>query len=84
MPGSGSDEHFGVGIPTGRAINPISGTNWEGTGVTPDIAVPQEDALKVAHIAALRGLLEHLHVQESKPAQVLREEAQRALAALDG
>jgi hypothetical protein len=52
--------------------------------VTPDIAVPQEDALKVAHIAALRGLLEQLNAQESKPAQVLREEAQRALAALEG
>ena len=26
-------------IPHGRAINPISGTNWEGTGVRPDIEV---------------------------------------------
>jgi hypothetical protein len=30
------DEHFGVGIPTGRAVSPIMGTNWEGTGVTPE------------------------------------------------
>src|SRR5262245_35603311 len=28
-------EHFGVFIPE-RAINPISNTNWEGTGVAPD------------------------------------------------
>lgn len=46
-------DHFGVFIPTGRAINPISKTNWEGTGVEPDIKVPQEQALKVAYLTAL-------------------------------
>ncbi len=37
-----------VSIPHGRAINPISGTNWEGTGVIPDIEVLANDALDVA------------------------------------
>jgi C-terminal processing protease CtpA/Prc len=37
-----------VFIPSGRAINPITGTNWEGTGVTPDVAVPAGDALETA------------------------------------
>jgi hypothetical protein len=46
-------DHFGVFIPTGRAINPISKTNWEGTGVEPDIKVPQDQALKVAYLTAL-------------------------------
>ncbi len=46
-------EHFGVFIPTGRAINPITKTNWEGTGVTPDVAVPKEQALKTAYLLAL-------------------------------
>ena len=32
-------------VPYGRAINPITGTNWEGVGVTPDIAVPQEESI---------------------------------------
>lgn len=32
-------------VPFMRAKNPISGTNWEGTGVAPDIAVPAEQAL---------------------------------------
>ncbi len=27
------NEHFMIGVPSGRAINPVSGTNWEGTGV---------------------------------------------------
>jgi C-terminal processing protease CtpA/Prc len=84
-PGGGFpiDAHFGVGIPTGRAVNPITGTNWEGTGVTPDIAVPQEEALTVAHGAALRGLLEHLAEPCSKPLRALRDMAQQALAALE-
>ena len=44
-------------IPNGRAINPITKTNWEHVGVTPDIAVPAGDAQKVAHAAIVRDLL---------------------------
>jgi hypothetical protein len=40
--------YVGARIPFGRAINPISGTNWEGTGVYPDIAVSSEQALDQA------------------------------------
>ncbi len=43
-------------VPYGRAINPITGTNWEGTGIAPDIAVPQEKALTTAHMEALKKL----------------------------
>jgi C-terminal processing protease CtpA/Prc len=52
------NEHFHVFVPDGRAINPISKTNWEGTGVKPDIDVPAEQALKTAHLAALKKLLD--------------------------
>ena len=44
-------------IPNGRAINPITKTNWEHVGVKPDIAVAAADAQKVAHAAILRELL---------------------------
>jgi hypothetical protein len=37
-----------VFVPSGRAINPITKTNWEGVGVKPDVAVPAADALDVA------------------------------------
>lgn len=47
-----------VRIPFGRAINPISGTNWEGVGVEPDIKVPADQALDVAHMEALKKELE--------------------------
>jgi C-terminal processing protease CtpA/Prc len=44
--------HFAVFIPSGRAINPITKTNWEGVGVQPEIAVPRERALDAALEAA--------------------------------
>jgi C-terminal processing protease CtpA/Prc len=47
------NDHFMVGVPSGRAINPISKTNWEGTGVEPDIKVAAPRALKTAHLMAL-------------------------------
>lgn len=58
-PGGGFriSEHFGMFVPTGRAINPITKTNWEGTGVTPDVAVPAEQALVVARLMALKKQL---------------------------
>ncbi|MGD8540023.1 MAG: S41 family peptidase, partial [Candidatus Aminicenantes bacterium] len=49
---------FLVWIPTGRAVNPITKTNWEGTGIEPHISVPQEDALDKAHGMALEKLIE--------------------------
>ena len=42
------DEHFMIGVPFARAINPITHTNWEGVGVKPDIIVPASEALATA------------------------------------
>ena len=50
---------FDVNLPYGRPINPITGTNWEGTGVEPHINVPAEEALKTAHLQALEQLVSH-------------------------
>lgn len=41
-------ESLSVFIPAGRAINPITGTNWEGTGVIPDVPVEANAALDKA------------------------------------
>jgi hypothetical protein len=49
---------FAMFVSTGRAINPITKTNWEGTGVKPDIAVGADQALEVAHQHAVKKLLE--------------------------
>jgi hypothetical protein len=42
------DEHFMIGVPFARAINPSTHANWEGTGVEPDVKVPAVDALTTA------------------------------------
>jgi len=50
-------ENFGVWVPSGRAVNPVTGTNWEGSGVRPDLPVPASEALRTAHLRALQRLL---------------------------
>jgi C-terminal processing protease CtpA/Prc len=61
-------DHFGVFIPTGRAISPITKTNWEGTGVEPDIKVPKEQALKTAYLIALNKSAEKTKDEDLKNA----------------
>lgn len=50
--------HFEAFLPIGRVTNPITGTNWEGKGITPDISVPAEQAFTAVYSLALRSLLE--------------------------
>jgi hypothetical protein len=52
------NEDFVLVIPVGRAINPITKTNWEGVGVGPDVKTSEADALATAHLLALRKSLE--------------------------
>jgi retinol-binding protein 3 len=47
-------------IPIGRPESPVTGTNWEGTGVTPHQDVPVDSALDVAQMMALRKLSEKI------------------------
>ena len=42
------DDHFGMGIPETRTINPFSKFDWAETGVEPDIKVKAADALQTA------------------------------------
>ena len=42
------DYGFWISVPQGRAINPITKTNWEGTGVKPDIMVDAAKAFDIA------------------------------------
>ena len=49
--------HLQATIPVARGVSPVTGTNWEGTGVTPDIEVPAGDALRVAYQRALTHVL---------------------------
>ena len=72
------DDHFGVFVPGSRVVNPITKTNWEGVGVRPDIESSPEKALQVAHLAALRRLMD----ATSDPAR--KKRFQDAVAELAG
>lgn len=50
--------HFEAFIPNRRTINPVTGQNWEGIGVQPDISTTQDQALKVAYQMALQSIIE--------------------------
>jgi len=41
-------DHFGMGIPETKPINPYGKADWEGTGVEPDVKVSAADALETA------------------------------------
>jgi hypothetical protein len=59
------DEWFTILVPWGRPINPVTKTNWEGTGVVPDIAVPADAALDEAH----RRALDDISSKSKRPAR---------------
>lgn len=47
------DDHFVLLVPSARAINVVTKTDWEGTGVQPDVKVPADQALdKAQQLAA--------------------------------
>ncbi len=64
-----------IAIPFARSINPVTGTNWQGTGVVPDVAVPEEQAYDVAYGLALR----HVLAMDDVPPPIV-DEARDALA----
>jgi C-terminal processing protease CtpA/Prc len=45
-------------LPIARPINPVTKTSWEKVGVKPDVETPARDALKIAHVEALKNLIE--------------------------
>lgn len=48
---------FSVFVATGSPTSPITQRNWEGSGIAPDVAVPQREALRTAQALALESLL---------------------------
>jgi C-terminal processing protease CtpA/Prc len=67
-------EHVELRLPTARAVNPVTGSDWEAVGVQPTISASAADAPNVAYHAALEGIAG----SQDLPA-VSREEARRLL-----
>ena len=71
--------HFEAFIPIGRAINPVTNDNWEGTGVIPDIPVPANQAFSTAYRLALESVINQIGEPSSDPLCALLKEARLAL-----
>ncbi|HYG05640.1 MAG TPA: S41 family peptidase [Stenotrophomonas sp.] len=50
-------ERFTASIPYAQSISPLTGKNWEGEGITPDVPVAQARALDTAYRLALARLV---------------------------
>jgi peptidase S41-like protein len=66
-----------IAVPFARSVNPVTGSNWQGTGVVPDTAVPADQACGAAYAKALR----HVAGLGDVPPPIA-DEARDALAAL--
>jgi C-terminal processing protease CtpA/Prc len=49
-------DYFNVGVPFAKSLDPVTKTNWEGTGVEPDVKVDAKDALETAQKLALEKI----------------------------
>ena len=49
-------DYFSVGVPFAKSLDPVTKTNWEGTGVEPDVKVLAADALTTAEKLALEKI----------------------------
>jgi len=67
---------FEIALPVARYVNPVSGTNWEGTGVGPDIRAREELAVQTAYRAALEDVIQRT------TSSAERDEIQRQIEAL--
>ena len=75
--------HFEVFIPVGRAVNPITGTNWEGSGVIPDILTTKEQSFTCAYSLALKTFISSQGELNLEPLTRLQEEVRRVSQELE-
>ena len=75
--GANPGDFFNIGagfvafVPQGRAIDAVTGRNWEGTGVLPDILATRPDALRVGHRTAIEKAIER--ATDPEAIDILRE-----------
>ena len=55
-------ENFAIFVPDASPRNPITETNWEGTGIVPDVKTTAKDALLQAYVLALKASTNQLDI----------------------
>ncbi|WP_309661465.1 S41 family peptidase [Sphingomonas sp.] len=61
--GANPGDFFDIGqgfvafCPQGQAVDAVTGRNWEGTGVIPDVPTSPQDILRIAHCTAVQKAL---------------------------
>ncbi len=73
------DDVFEIYIPTARAINPVTNSNWEGSGVIPDVVVSAELALDTALVLARSAGRDYREPRDAELASAVQR-MERALA----
>jgi C-terminal processing protease CtpA/Prc len=76
-----AEEHVAAHVPSGYPSDPLTGENWEGVGVAPDIEVSSDQAQEHAYALALQAVIERTANGEPPESRV-HEEAAAALAEL--
>jgi tetratricopeptide (TPR) repeat protein len=67
------DDQFEINISTARAINPVTGSNWEETGVIPELRVVPEKVLDTAIELAEKAGKEFAKIKEGRLKQAVDE-----------
>lgn len=63
------NRRFVLSLPEGRSINPVTGGDWQGVGVRPDVPTAPEDALSVALELASKEIAAQAPAAASDPAR---------------
>jgi retinol-binding protein 3 len=61
-------DYFMIGVPFAKSLDPVTKTNWEGTGVEPDVKVKADDALTTAKKLAAQKIEQDRQSHEKTPA----------------
>jgi len=69
----GIDDQFEFYISTARAVSPVTGGNWEGTGVIPDIPVPAAAALDAAVVEAKKAAEAYGRTEDARLKKAVEE-----------
>jgi len=60
-------DYFMIGVPFAMSMDPVTKTNWEGTGVEPDVKVKADDALATAEKLAAEKIDQDKKSQPKPP-----------------